>query len=297
MSVFARRWRHMLRTGIIVTVLGFATLPFAAIPAAGASGDVGYVRLAHLSPDTPDVDVYLDALSSHQKQQVFTGVGYGTVSPYLAVPVGTYAVSMRASGAPASSKPLLTTDVTVTKGSAHTVAGVGRHAALGLKVFTDDLSSPMDGKAKVRIIQASIKQPLLEITLSDGQTVASNVAFATTTSYRTVNSGRFTLDVGAPGATGGAVTKLAARLDADSVYSLIILDGPDGLAPDLRTDATRAGPVPTGGVPTGLGGTAPRPTPVVLISTLAAAGVLLAGTAFYLSRRRSHRWAHAHAGR
>jgi len=285
----------MLRTGMLVAILGFATVPFVATPAAGASGAVGYVRLAHLSPDTPDVDVYLDALSSHQKEQVFKGVGYGTVSKYLSVPVGTYAVSMRASGAPASSKALLTTDVTVTKGSAHTVAGVGRHAALGLKVFTDDLSSPLNGKAKVRIIQASIKQPLLDITLTDGETVASNVAFATTTSYNTVNSGHFTLDVGAPGASGGAVTKLGARLDPNSVYSLIILDGPNGLAPDLRIDAARAGTVPSGGVPTGLGGTAPKQTPVVLISTLAAVGVLLAGTAFYLSRRRTHRWAARHA--
>jgi uncharacterized protein DUF4397 len=292
-SVFARRWRHMLRTGIIVTIVGFATVPFAAAPAAAASG-VGYVRLAHLSPDTPDVDVYLDSLSSSQKQQVFKGVGYGTVSPYLAVPVGTYAVSMRASGASATSKALLTTDVTVTQGSAHTVAGVGRHAALGLKVFTDDLSSPLNGKAKVRIIQASVQQPLLDITLTDGETVASNVAFATTTSYNTVSSGHFTLDVGAPGASGDAVTKLNVRLDPDSVYSLIILDGPNGLAPDLRTDATRAGPVPTGGVPTGLGGTAPDRAPVVLISTLAGLGVLLAGTAIYLFRRRA-RWPASHA--
>jgi hypothetical protein len=171
------------------------------------------------------------------------------------------------------------------------VAGVGRHAALGLKVFTDDLSSPLYGKAKVRIIQASIKQPLLDISLTGGQTVATNVPFATTTDYNVVSSGHFTLDVGAPGASGNAVTKLGARLDPDSVYSLIILDGPNGLAPDLRTDATREGPVPTGGVPTGLGGTAPKPTPVALIAMLAGLGVLLAGTAVYFARRRTDRWA------
>jgi len=48
-------------------------------------------------------------------------------------------------------------------------------------------------------------------------------------------------------------------------------------------------------VPTGLGGTAPEQTPVVLISSLAAVGVLLAGTAFYLSRRRTHALAARHA--
>ena len=79
---------------------------------ATAEDAVGYVRLAHLSPDTPKVDVYLSKVGDGSfTTQVFPHVGYGTMSKYLALPVGTYAVAMRTEGAPASSPPVLTTQV------------------------------------------------------------------------------------------------------------------------------------------------------------------------------------------
>src|SRR5947209_2454410 len=43
----------------VIVSIGLSTAYSA--PAAAAAGDVGYVRLAHLSPDTPDVDVYLSS--------------------------------------------------------------------------------------------------------------------------------------------------------------------------------------------------------------------------------------------
>src|SRR5215475_2619246 len=186
--------RRIARAGLAATMLGLVLAAVVAPAAATASTDrVGYVRLAHLSPDTPDVDVYLDSLTVKMKEQVFKGVGYGVMSGYLTLPVGEYAVSMRGSGADPKSPPVLTTDVTVAANHAYTVAGVGRHADLGLRVFHDDLSSPMNGKAKVRIIQASIKDPQLDVSLTNGQTVGTNVGFATTTGYRLVSSGDFSV--------------------------------------------------------------------------------------------------------
>src|SRR6187551_1485257 len=74
-----------------------ATIVLAATPAQ-AAGD-GYVRLAHLSPDTPAVDVYLKSDSGAVKDQKFDGVAYGALSDYLRLPVGTYSVAMRKTGA------------------------------------------------------------------------------------------------------------------------------------------------------------------------------------------------------
>src|SRR5215467_5230475 len=114
-----------------------------AAPASAQAAPVGYVRLAHLSPDTPDVDVYLSKQGDASfTPQVFKGVGYGVVSQYLPVPTGTYAVAMRLKGADPSTPPVISTTVTVAADAAYTVAGVGKHADLGLTVFTDDLSTP-----------------------------------------------------------------------------------------------------------------------------------------------------------
>ena len=85
---------------LLATALATAAVPVPANAATGAD-TVGYVRLAHLSPDTPAVDVYLAAPGA-AKPQVFPGVGYGVVSDYLELAPGRYAVAMREAGAPAS---------------------------------------------------------------------------------------------------------------------------------------------------------------------------------------------------
>src|SRR5262249_14678683 len=157
-------------------LLMLAGLGIDAAPAA-AAGQVGYVRLAHLSPDTPNVDVYLSSVGGGAPQ-VFPGVGYGVLSKYLTVPTGTYAVAMRAAGARATDPPVLTTTVTVLAGKAYMVAGVGRHADLGLRVIDDDLSPPPSGKAKVRVVQASLRAPALDLSIAGGTTIATGVPFA-----------------------------------------------------------------------------------------------------------------------
>ena len=62
------------------------------------------MRLAHLSPDTPAVDLYLSAPGAVEPR-VFPGIGYGVVSAYLPLPAGRYAVAMRGAGAPADPLP------------------------------------------------------------------------------------------------------------------------------------------------------------------------------------------------
>jgi hypothetical protein len=241
-------------TTAVTALLGFTVVAMAAAPAQ-AAGPVGYVRLAHLSPDTPKVDVYLSKVSDASfEPQVFQHVGYGVMTSYLALPVGTYAVAMRTEGAPADSAPVLTTQVTVADGGAYTVAGVGKFAALGLKVLADDLTRPANGMAKVRVIQASVKAPMLDVELTDGTPVAKGAAFATTTEYQVVKPGSWTLNLKPSGSS--SATTLSADLVAGSVYSLLVLDGANGLALQLRADARGGASAPDGGIDAGGGGSA-----------------------------------------
>ncbi len=91
----------------------------------------GWLRLAHLSPNTPAVDVYLYSLGNPRAEVVLHHVSYGTVSPYLPAPAGVYTVAMRAAGAAASSSPVISTGVKVKAGHAYTVAGMGPRPACG----------------------------------------------------------------------------------------------------------------------------------------------------------------------
>jgi Domain of unknown function (DUF4397) len=274
-----RRWLAGL------AVVGLTT-PLNILGAASPANaqDVGYVRLAHLSPDTPEVDVYLNSQSSGFKEQIFRGVGYGVMSKYLALPVGGYAVAMRPSGAAATTPPVLTTQVSVTAGGAFTVAGVGRYAELGLKVLTDDLTLPAQNKTKVRIVQASVQAPIVAVSVANGPSIAENVAFATTTDYQLVDPGNWRLKIHPAGGTGGK--EVATNLGAGSVYSLLVLDTkPSGLKTELRVDALRQGGVPDGGVQTGGGGV--ENLKVVAIGAVLLALLLAVGVFVRVRRARS----------
>ena len=275
------RTGHLRRLGAAAAAL--AVVALGATPAHAAAGD-GYVRLAHLSPDTPAVDVYLQAKSDAAEPQTFRGVAYGDMSQYLRLPAGAYQVAMRKAGAPASEKPVITTEVGVTDGGAYTVAGVGRFADLGLRVLTDDLALPDAGKSKVRIIQASVKAPVLDVAGRNGTKIADGVEFATTTAYREVRPGKWSVRVAPTG--GGRTSELPCTLGAGSVYSLVVLDDAGGgLKPQLHVDAERQGTVPLGGVATGAGGSTPSsPLPGALLA--AAAAALLAGGLVVVLRRR-----------
>ena len=261
----------------------------AAAPAQGAG--VGYVRLAHLSPDSPEVDVYLDPTGPNKpnfKSKVFGGVGYGVVSAYQIVPVGSYLVSMRPKGAPPNTPTTLTATVNVLAGKAYTVAGVGKNVDLGLRVLVDDLSRPQSGKAKVRIIQASGIAPLLDISLPNGTPIAVGVAFATTTAYQQVAPGTWSLQLKPAGS--GTASTVNTTLDSGDVYSLIVLDDANGrLKAEVRVDARGGSSVPVEGVGTGGGGLRSS-NPLAMIGigvAMAAALGLLSVRLFRLSRRRS----------
>ena len=274
---------HVRRLGSATAALAAVAMVILVASPARAAGD-GYVRLAHLSPDTPAVDVYLRATGNAIKPQTFKGVAYGAMSNYLRLPTGNYQVAMRKAGAPASTAPVLTTQVAVENGAAYTVAGVGRFADLGLRVLKDDLKLPDPGKSKVRIIQASVKAPVLDVAGKNGKRIADGVAFATTTGYREVDPGKWSVQVVPTG--GGRTSVLPCTLGAGSVYSLVVLDDQNGgLKPELHVDAERQGTVPLGGVATGGGGSQPgSPWPVALLLAGVAA-VLTGGLVVGLRRR------------
>src|SRR5213082_2531497 len=86
--------RAVVRTVVPAVALSAGLLGAAPGTAASAapSPATGYVRLAHLSPNTPPVDVYLYSFGDPKAKTVLKHVGYGDVSPYMKVASGQYSV-------------------------------------------------------------------------------------------------------------------------------------------------------------------------------------------------------------
>lgn len=276
--------RRLGLAGVVALVAATAGLAFTGSPA-GAAASPSYIRLAHLSPDTPNVDVYMTSYTRPQWKFVLKGVGYGAVSPYQRVEPDRYAVSMRPAGAPASSPPVLSTNVNATADKAYTVAGVGPYADLGLVVINDDLTLPPAGQAKARVLNGSARAKTVKVSVEGGTAVTKGIAFAATTPYAAVPAGKWTLQV-ASTSQPSLETTSAVNLAAGDVYSLVVLDAGDGgLTLATHPDAVSAAVTPSGSVETGGGGTAGPYVPQWLPLGAGVAGIVLLAAAYLRSRR------------
>ena len=272
----------LVASGALIALTAAAGPAAATAHAPASSGD-GWVRLAHLSPNTPPVNVYLYSYGKPNAMIVLHHVSYGTVSPYEKVPHGEYTVAMRGVGASPSSTPVLSNNLMVHPGHAYTVAGMGPYKALRLQVLDDKLTTPK-GKSEVRVIQASLKQH--HVTVTAGHvTLANNLAFSDVTNYGTAKPG--TWMVHAKGGTESWSGQVP--LTPGTIHTLVVLDSSSGLSVTDLMDAAGSAVMPNGGAATGLGGTAPAPgsSPLPWLAALVAGALLTLAGGYRLRRVRA----------
>jgi Domain of unknown function (DUF4397) len=278
-------WRVVRLATIIMLLGGTAAFAAATSPAASAASTPdGWVRIAHLSPKAPAMDMYLYPFGEPGRATVLRDVSYGNVSAYMALSPGQYTVAMRGFGAPASSTPALTTSFMVRAGVAYTLAALGPDPGLRTEVLQDQMSVPA-GKALVRVLQASLKENL--VTVSYGSDVlARQLGFGSATSYAAVSPGEQTVQFTA----AAEHAAMPVQFPADTVHTIVVLDDSSGLKVDALTDAAGSQIMPKGGAATGFGGTAarPAPDPAPWLLTIAA-GALLAAAGLVGLRRAAQR--------
>ena len=236
--------RRLLAGGLLAALIAVL-----AAPAAWAQSGT-YLRLAHLSPDTPAVDVLVTSYSGETLR--LDGVGYGDISTYQRIEPGGYTVQMRPAGAPESTPPVVSATLDAQPGAAYTAAGLGPNADLAVRVLDDDLTLPAAGQARLRVIQGA--QDAGTVTIGwQGGTPLADIAFADATGYVDVPAGSGAVTV-TP--AGGPPVDVPVGLEPGSVHSLVLTEVDGELSGNLQTDATGTGEVPVGGVDTGLGGAA-----------------------------------------
>ena len=198
---------------LLILALALTAALALAAPAFAQGSGQAQVRVAHLAPDAPNVDVYVNG------DPVLTDVPYTTVSDYLSLPAGTQQVTVYATGDTTSS--VIDTPVKLAAGGAYTVAAVGLVAdgSLAAQVYQDDLRSPSTGDAKVRVVHASPDAGPVDVIPRGGQALVSGLTFPQASPYAEVPAGSYTLDVNAAGTNKTALTVPDAKLTSGGVYS------------------------------------------------------------------------------
>jgi hypothetical protein len=200
------------RRVFIVGLALLAALALAAPALAQGSGEA-QVRVGHLSPDAPNVDVYVN------DEPALTDVPYTTVSSYLSLPAGTQQVTVYASGD--TSTPVIDVPVKLAAGGVYTIAAVGlvTDGSITAQVYQDDLRAPSAGNAKLRVIHASPDAGPVDVVPRDGEPLVTDLSFPEDTPYAEVPAGTYTLDVNSAGTRQTVLTAPDAALASGGVYS------------------------------------------------------------------------------
>ena len=148
------------------------------------------VRAAHMSPNAPNVDVYVDG------DAVLEDFPFGETSGYLELDADTHTVEITPAGDPDTT--VFNGDVSVEAETDYTVAAIGEvgddvDQSFEALVLEDDNSDPGDDTARVQAVHASPDAPAVDIT-ADGDVLFDGVEFGNSDSIE-VPAGDYTLEV------------------------------------------------------------------------------------------------------
>jgi len=177
----------------------------------GPGGGDALVRVAHLSPDAPAVDVWVDGA------KVLENVPFEGFSPYLGVPAGSRQVQVTPAGA--TTPVVIDATLSVAAGTYYTVVATGVLSSIGATVLVDDPRTEQNG-AKIRFIHAGPDAPAVDITLTDGTVLFGDIEFKEAGDFLTVPGGNYDLQVRLAGTDNAVLTFNAVPLQNQTIYSV-----------------------------------------------------------------------------
>jgi len=179
------------------------------------AGDVAHLRVAHLSPDTPAVEIYVNGdLSDIQ------ALSFGQITGWIQLPAGTYQIAVAPAGTSIDDAAIGPAELTFNADTWTTIAATGSLEAgtLAPQIFTEDYSPLTEGNARVTIFHGIEDAPGVDILAGDGSVLVSNLEFNNAASLE-VPAGTYDLKVVPSGATEPVVIDLTGtQLMAETYY-------------------------------------------------------------------------------
>lgn len=150
------------------------------------------VRVAHFSPDTPAVDVYVNG------EVAISELVYPNVTEFLTLPAGTYELAVAPAGTSIEDAAIGPAEFELPADAYLTIAAVGSltDGTLTVTVIAEDFAELAEDTAHVTVVHAIEGAPAVDV-VADGQTLVSNLAYpgSFTTASGQPNDGAFELDV------------------------------------------------------------------------------------------------------
>jgi hypothetical protein len=181
------------------------------------------LRVGHLSPDTPDVDVVVNG------GVYLADVPFPAVTDIAALPADTYNVAVQAAGNPGV-VPIGPVDLALEAGTWYSVLAVDFFNNIEPLILTDD-ARPVATNAKVRIVHASPTAQDVDIYLTapeagiaDVEPTLPSVPFKANTGYLALAEGDYDVTVTLPGTKDIAIGPATISIANGGVYTAIARD-------------------------------------------------------------------------
>jgi LPXTG-motif cell wall-anchored protein len=262
----------MKRLFVISAVL---VLSLALATGALAQDNQARVRVIHTSPDAPAVDIWVNG------NVAFSNIPFTNVTDYASLDPNTYNVQVSPTGA---TEPIvIDADLDLAAGTDYSVAAVGLLANIEPLVLVDNNSAPAAGKAHVRFVHTSPDAPAVDIAVTGGPVLFSNVAFKGASDYLPVDAGTYDLEARLAGTETVALSVPGVALEEGKVYTIWamgLVGGEPALTAVPSVDASYDVAVPVT-LPTTGGET----TNLWLMAALGAGLALIAGGLVLRSRK------------
>lgn len=229
--------RNWLLTGALALAALLALLgpPAAGVTRAQTAEPAARLRFLHAVPGGPLVDVYVDGAL------IVPALGFGEVTPHLAVAAGEHQVALRAQGSDPAAAALVEVSVPLAADLAFTVVAQGTPEAVEAALYEDILDEIDLGLARLTAINAVSDSPALDVVTTVSAPLLQGVSYGT--QFGTVNIGAGPQDlviVPAGGAVESALATIGViGLDSGTLYTFVALGTLDGAtAPSVLTIRT-----------------------------------------------------------
>lgn len=172
------------------------------------------VRVAHLSPDAPAVDVLVNG------QRAITGLAFKEVTPYIPLPAARVRVQVVPAGQEAP--VVIDAELDLREGIYYTVAATGFLANIRPQVYTDALAGlfPRAGFARVRVVHTSPDAPAVDVAVKGGPVLFPNLPFPRASQYLVVAAGTYDLEVRVAGTNTVALALPGVTLESGKTYTV-----------------------------------------------------------------------------
>ncbi len=170
------------------------------------------VRVAHLSPDAPAVDVWING------SKALENVPYKTVSDYKALTAGEITIWVVPAGK--TEPKVIDAKVKLEAGKNYTVAATGFVKDLKPTVLEDGFKV-VASQALVRFVHASPDAPAVDVGIAGyPRTIFRAAAFPKATDYVPAPPGSYDFEVKLAGTQNLALTVKDVKLEVGKVYSI-----------------------------------------------------------------------------